>query len=215
MFVSGRRVTSHVSGTGRRDAASNTMNARRDRAGRNPMNRVSAWRAAPATALLLGFAACTSTGPDTGDRAGLDHGDEPPSSGATKQGRSQAPPNGPGAGNASHYVVVQDAPYPRPEGHARFVRVDGRRIDTRPECGAGPLATVIPGHSGWPTLREATLGLLKHPGGTRAVAVSLSRTRAVIVIFRNDGTVRARSAVSTLDGRWFPENLTMCRRAIR
>ncbi len=178
------------------------------------MNRVTPLRAVLAVILLVGLAACTDAGPNGDDRAGRDSAvaSSPPGASAQDSGGAAAPEDS-GRGHVNRVAVARDASYPRPGEHVRFVRVEGRRIDARPDCGDGQVVLVVPGHSGWPSLREALIGLLKHPGGDRAVVVALSPNRAVAVIFRSDGSVRARTALERFDKGWFPQNIALCRRA--
>jgi hypothetical protein len=177
------------------------------------MNLVTPLRAVLAVALLVGLAACTGAAPTREDRAGREPAvaSTPPNATAGDNAGAAAPESS-RPGDASRVTVARDGAYPRRD-HGRFVRVEGRRIDTRPDCSGGGVARIIPGHSGWPSLRTALLGLLKHPGGDRAVVVALSRGRAVAVVFRRDGSVRARSALERFDQRWFPQNIALCRRA--
>ncbi len=178
------------------------------------MNWVIPPRAVLAGLLLVGPPGCTGADPNGDDQAGAPVAASSPSV-APAEGGDSAVPEASDPADADRVVVVRDPAYPRSRVHVRFVRFEGQSLDTRPDCGGGDMARAMPGHSGWRSLRKALLELLKHPGGDRAAVVTLPRSHAVAVVFRKDGSVRARSALEQFDMRWFPQNIALCRRAFR
>lgn len=86
--------------------------------------------------------------------------------------------------------------------------------DVRPDCSDGEVSRLIPGHSGWSSLRQAAAGLLRHPGADHAVVAPLKNAGVIVVLYRDDDTIKAAARLRRLDSRWFPNSIALCRATV-
>lgn len=101
---------------------------------------------------------------------------------------------------------------PAPAGTTRPTRrLDHVPHSTRPDCSDGLVTRIIPGHSGWRSLDQATTGLLRHPGADHAAMPPVDDGRVTIVLYRRDDTTKATARLSRLHNRWFPDSIALCR----
>lgn len=80
----------------------------------------------------------------------------------------------------------------------------------RPDCSDGQVNRIIPGHSGWRTLKAAAAGLLRHPGADHAAVSPVRRGRATVVLYRRDDTTRATARLRLLHNLWYPNSIALC-----
>lgn len=121
----------------------------------------------------------------------------------------------------------QDRPHPTVAGSpssvaaspqkatARVQRLDQMPSATRPDCPDGRVTRVVPGHSGWDSLKQAAVGLLRNPGADHAAMSRANGRRVTIVLYRSDDTIKATARLRRLDNRWFPDSIAVCQSTVR
>lgn len=112
-------------------------------------------------------------------------------------------------------TVVADGNSGPPEAPGRVQRLDQMPSGTRPDCRDGGVTRIIPGHSGWDSLTQAAVGLLRHPGADHAAMSPANGRRATIVLYRSDDTIKAAARLRRLDDRWFPDSIAVCQSTVR
>ncbi len=122
---------------------------------------------------------------------------------------AQDPPQPTGAGSPSSVTASPN------ETTARVQRLDQMPSRTRPDCPNGRVTRIIPGHSGWESLKEATPGLLRHPGADHAAMSPANGGRVTVVLYRSDDTIKATARLRRLDDRWFPDSIAFCQSTVR
>jgi hypothetical protein len=101
------------------------------------------------------------------------------------------------------------------EAPARVQRLDRMPSATRPDCANGRVTRVVPGHSGWDSLKQAAVGLLRHPDADHAAVSPANGKRVTIVLYRSDDTIKAKARLRRLDDRWFPDSIAVCQSTVR
>ena len=101
------------------------------------------------------------------------------------------------------------------EAAARVQRLDQMLSGTRPDCRDGRVTRMIPGHSGWDSLTQAAVGLLRHPGADHAAMSPANESWVTVVLYRSDDTVKAAARLHHVDGRWFPDSIAVCQFTVR
>ena len=101
------------------------------------------------------------------------------------------------------------------EATARVHRLGQAPSVTRPDCRDGRVTRVIPGHSGWDSLKHAAAGLLRHPGADHAASSPNHGGRATVVLYRSDDTIKATARLRIVDDRLFPDSIAVCQSTIR
>jgi hypothetical protein len=94
-------------------------------------------------------------------------------------------------------------------------RVSETPTHPRPGCPRDEVTNLVPAHAGWSSLDQAARGLLHHPGATHALTADPAHGRSVIVLYRNDDTIKARADMRHVQGRWFPNSIAVCTRTLR
>lgn len=97
---------------------------------------------------------------------------------------------------------------------SEVLRLDRLPSDMRPDCSDGEVTRLIPGHSGWSSLRRAAAGLLRHPGADHSVIAPMNNAGVIVVLYRDDDTIKAAARLRRLDGRWFPNSIALCRATV-
>lgn len=92
-----------------------------------------------------------------------------------------------------------------------IVRIDQVPTVKRPDCATGRVVNIVPGHSGWPTLRRAAAGLLRHPGAGHAALTPARERPVAVLLYRRDHTVKATAYLRQLHDRWYPDSIAICR----
>jgi hypothetical protein len=93
-------------------------------------------------------------------------------------------------------------------------RLDHMPSVTRPDCRNGGVTRIVPGHSGWESLKKATSGLLRYPGAGHAAMSPANGRRVTVVLYRSDDTIKATARLYRLDDRWFPDSIAVCRSTV-